>query len=285
MPESCTDRPTSSYEMVFLLAKRAQYFYDGDAIREPMASASLERLSQDVDAQAGSLRANAGGKTNGAMKAVAKGNSKTFRGGGAYVAGQAFDNSARVPRASHGNAPNPTSDRNARNVWRIATQGFKESHFATMPPDLAERCILAGTSAHGACSACGAPYARVVEKGEPDLEHQRACGGDAAGEYHGASTKGHSAAGVQDASAVKARILAGMVAKRTAGWAPTCGCQGAGVKPCVVLDPFGGAGTTGLVADRLGRDAVLIELNPDYAAMARRRIVDESPLLARVTAA
>jgi len=57
------------------------------------------------------------------------------------------------------------------------------------------------------------------------------------------------------------------------------------VKPCVVLDPFGGAGTTGLVADRLGRDAVLIELNPDYAAMARRRIVDESPLLARVTAA
>ena len=57
------------------------------------------------------------------------------------------------------------------------------------------------------------------------------------------------------------------------------------MKPCVVLDPFGGAGTTGLVADRLGRDAVLIELNPDYAAMARRRIVDESPLLARVTAA
>jgi DNA modification methylase len=39
-----------------------------------------------------------------------------------------------------------------------------------------------------------------------------------------------------------------------------------------VLDPFGGAGTTGLVADRLQRNAVLIELNPEYAAMARRRI-------------
>ena len=45
-----------------------------------------------------------------------------------------------------------------------------------------------------------------------------------------------------------------------------------------VLDPFAGAGTTGLVADRLGRDAVLIELNPDYADMARRRITGDAPL-------
>lgn len=40
----------------------------------------------------------------------------------------------------------------------------------------------------------------------------------------------------------------------------------------MVLDPFGGAGTTGLVARNLGRSATLIELNPDYAEMARRRI-------------
>lgn len=49
-----------------------------------------------------------------------------------------------------------------------------------------------------------------------------------------------------------------------------------------VLDPFGGAGTTGLVADRLQRNAVLIELNPDYAEMARGRIVGDSPLFAEV---
>jgi DNA modification methylase len=46
-----------------------------------------------------------------------------------------------------------------------------------------------------------------------------------------------------------------------------------------VLDPFGGAGTTGLVADRLQRNAVLIELNPEYAAMARRRIDGDRGLL------
>jgi DNA modification methylase len=63
------------------------------------------------------------------------------------------------------------------------------------------------------------------------------------------------------------------------------------VEPCIkagcpagglVLDPFGGAGTTGLVADRLQRDAVLIELNPEYAAIAQRRIRGDAPLFAEI---
>lgn len=63
------------------------------------------------------------------------------------------------------------------------------------------------------------------------------------------------------------------------------------IEPCVlagcpvagtVLDPFGGAGTTGLVADRLGRNAILIELNPSYAEMARKRITGDAPLFAEV---
>ena len=56
------------------------------------------------------------------------------------------------------------------------------------------------------------------------------------------------------------------------------GCPRGGV----VLDPFGGAGTTGLVADRMQRDAILIELNPKYAAMAERRIINDSPLFSAV---
>jgi DNA modification methylase len=63
------------------------------------------------------------------------------------------------------------------------------------------------------------------------------------------------------------------------------------IEPCVlagareggiVLDPFGGAGTTGLVADRHHRDAVLIELNPEYAEMARKRCERDAPLYAQV---
>lgn len=66
------------------------------------------------------------------------------------------------------------------------------------------------------------------------------------------------------------------------------------IKPCIlagcpsggtVLDPFGGAGTTGLVADRLGRSAILIELNPAYAAMAERRLSDDAGMFAQVAAA
>jgi DNA modification methylase len=66
------------------------------------------------------------------------------------------------------------------------------------------------------------------------------------------------------------------------------------IEPCIlagcpkggaVLDPFGGAGTTGLVADRLGRDAILVELNPEYAALAQNRITGDAGLFAEVRAA
>jgi DNA modification methylase len=50
----------------------------------------------------------------------------------------------------------------------------------------------------------------------------------------------------------------------------------------VVLDPFGGAGTTGLVADRLGRSSVLCELNPTYAKMAADRITQDNPMFTQV---
>ena len=45
-----------------------------------------------------------------------------------------------------------------------------------------------------------------------------------------------------------------------------------------VLDPFAGSGTTGVAADHLGRDAILIEQNPDYANGARQRLADVAPL-------
>jgi DNA modification methylase len=64
------------------------------------------------------------------------------------------------------------------------------------------------------------------------------------------------------------------------------------IEPCIkagcpvggtVLDPFGGAGTTGLVADRLQRNALLIELNPEYAEMAKARIHNDAPLFSVVS--
>jgi hypothetical protein len=180
-----------------------------------------------------------------------------------------------------GNIWGANGTRNIRNVWTIAPHSFPDAHFATFAPELAERCIRAGTSERGCCATCGAPWVRVVERGKPDLAHQRASGGNLLGEYHGTSTKDHAAHGVQDASAVKARILAGMVHKETTGWAPGCACNAA-VAPCAILDPFCGAGTSLMVADRLRRHAIGIELNADYAAMIRARLVKDAGLFMEI---
>jgi hypothetical protein len=73
----------------------------------------------------------------------------------------------------------------------------------------------------------------------------------------------------------------GTTTSETLGFEPGCGC-GLEPVPCLVLDPFAGSGTTGLVADRHGRDFIGIELNPVYAALAERRLKDDSPLFAEV---
>lgn len=152
------------------------------------------------------------------------------------------------------------------------------AHFATFPVALADRCIRIGTSEVGGCVTCGAPWARVVEKGAPDPAWQRACGGDQDGRY-GGSTRKPAAPGVQSASDLKRRILAGLGAKRTTGWAPSCRCADRTPVPQRVLDPFGGAGTTALAARRLQRVCTLVEVHPGYARLAEHRVAADAPLL------
>lgn len=195
MPESVTDRCTKSHEYLFLLSKSPRYYFDADTIAEPLAQASIERLSQPtLDQQAGSARVP--GKTNGNMKAVSRAN--TFARATATTPPPGQPAQHRADREPIDTTAAGT--RNKRSVWTVATQPFKGAHFATFPPALIEPCILAGCPVGG-----------------------------------------------------------------------------------TVLDPFGGAGTTGMVADRLQRDAILIELNPEYAALSRSRIADDSPLLAKVS--
>jgi hypothetical protein len=116
--------------------------------------------------------------------------------------------------------------------------------------------------------------------GDRAVGYLAACGGDATGQYHGHASKDFAGARAENASEVKARILAGLRERATVGWSRTCKptCAGGGVVPCTVLDPFTGSGTTGVVAVRCGRDFIGIELSPEYAAMARRRITAEAPL-------
>ena len=71
-----------------------------------------------------------------------------------------------------------------------------------------------------------------------------------------------------------------VVHSTTVGWHPSCTCE-ADIKPAIVLDPFGGAGTVALVAQRLGRKALCIEISPEYARLAQQRVERDLPVTQR----
>lgn len=129
MPESVKDRPSRSHEYVFLLTKSDRYFYDFQAVREPISQKSLSVYTTPQ-------KGDGSGSTGEKMNAWIESN------GGRYY---------------------PDS-RNKRTVWPIATRSYKGAHFATFPPKLIEPCILAGTSDHGCCAGCGSPWQSVYTK-------------------------------------------------------------------------------------------------------------------------
>lgn len=149
MPESVTDRPTKAHEQVFLLTKSARYHYDAEAIREAATDPQTHAGKRQNQAATGAGFEIRGGLTNQA----------------------------------------PRDTRNARSVWAITPEPCALAHFATMPPELARRCILAGSR-----------------------------------------------------------------------------------RADIVLDPFGGAATTALMALAHGRRAILCEINPDYIALQHERL-------------
>ena len=140
MPESVQDRCTKAHEYIFLLSKSQKYYFDNEAIAEPLAASSVARLAQPtLSQQAGSDRVP--GKTNGNMKAV-----------GPRFGGDKYgDDDGNESRTKSGNrwVQNETGRRNKRSVWTVTTKPYKGAHFATFPPDLITPCILAGAPAGG----------------------------------------------------------------------------------------------------------------------------------------
>ncbi|AJX20053.1 DNA methyltransferase [Burkholderia pseudomallei] len=162
MPESVRDRCTKAHEYLFLLSKSERYYYDQDAIREPLAEKTFTTFGTKHRAQ--------GNDSLGAVKSDNWG--RTVK--------------ERQPKLT---ADGEIAGANKRSVWTIATKPYKGAHFATFPEELVEPCVLAGSRS-----------------------------GD------------------------------------------------------VVFDPFFGSGTTGQVAQRLGRRFIGCELNPDYEPLQRDRL-------------
>jgi DNA modification methylase len=167
--------------------------------------------------------------------------------------------------------------RNKRSVWEVTTQPFSEAHFATFPPALIEPCILAGCPKE-CCAKCGTPWRRQIKATAPDGRSAVLNGRMSVGE-DGRPLIGDNM--IDPGVRGSFNAARGVLSRETIGWSSSCSCN-AGVVAGTVLDPFAGAGTTGLVADRLGRNAILIELNPEYAVMAGRRIKNDAPLFVQL---
>ena len=238
MPESVTDRPSKAHEYVFLLTKKAKYFYDNEAVREPHSEANQK------DFEARQKR----GSLDWGDRTTAKNDSESNSG------------KAKVGR-SREEFHNPAG-RNRRTVWEIATQPTPDAHFATFPEALVEPCIKAGTSERGCCPVCGAGWERMVEKG------LTAHDGETNSQYQKNTTANRLALLRQ---AARERGEEYTSEKKTIGWQPTCKCNTDTV-PCTVLDPFAGSGTTGLVARNLKRGAILIELNKEYVKIMKKKL-------------
>jgi len=124
MPESVRDRCTRAHEYIFMLTKASRYYYDADAVAEPIAEGTPARLSQpDLDSQQGGYKVELYQEGFPGRKQRDRKPADILR---------AMRDSGKVTR-------------NLRSVWRINTKPYPKAHFATFAPELARRCIVAGS--------------------------------------------------------------------------------------------------------------------------------------------
>lgn len=157
--------------------------------------------------------------------------------------------------------PSNPAGANLRDWWMLKKQDLDEAHYAAFPPSLPAICIQAGTSERGVCGACGMPWARIIEKSFVGSFHAHRQDGVQYGRRHPGAGPGPE-----------------WETPKALGWRPTCSCNAGEPIPALVLDPFVGSGTSGIVARRLGRRFLGMDLSAEYVEMARRRITGDQPL-------
>jgi DNA modification methylase len=254
MPESVSDRCTKSHEYIFLLTKSERYYYDKDAIAEPITDESALRYLRGVSDTHKNINGAPGQpphSMNQARPNVRKAFTDDMGGGGTSFIGHSGYKKADGQIMIKEN-------RNKRSVWTVATQPYPEAHFAVYPTKLIEPCILAGTSEKGCCATCGAPWKRVTEK---------------TGEFQRRWSTNNAEGSPYESQGSMQNTY------ETVGWQPTCKCEINDPVPCTVFDPFTGSGTTGLVALTNNRMFVGTELNPEYVKIAEKRLSIVQPKL------
>ena len=207
MPNCVADRLNVTYEPIYHLVRSPRYYFDLDAIREPITP-SEKHLANALPANDGTLLEDA-----------------------------------------MSDATRPILGTNPGDVWRIATKGFRGQHFATFPEGLITKPLLSSVP-EKICTTCGTPWKRALRTWRVPL-------GDGTNRPN------------NDPYVMRFGKLWNTL--RQSGDLVPCGC-GAPTVPGIVLDPFFGAGTTGVVAKAHGRDWLGIEINEDYRDLSLHRL-------------
>ena len=286
MPESVTDRPTRAHEYLFLLTKAPRYFYDADAIREPAEYGYRDHRDKWISGKEnGDGHRSGGGSVTGGNPAMGR-NARTvwsiatqpYRGSHFAtfpealvrpcilagtsehgVCGVTGDPWERVTERNDGPHDGKTETR-----YETGSNGNRMSLLRQAARERGEEYVQR-VATIGWQPTCGAPWERVVERERTNPGRGPRRSDNPPNPRSDTGRNGTSRKG--DLGAVI-----------TEQWQPTCDHDSEPV-PATVLDPFCGSGTTGVVALRQGRSFIGIELNPEYIELARKRIIDDAPLL------
>ena len=269
MPSSVRDRFNTSYEPVFFFVKSKKYFFDMDSIREPYKTSSIKRYDHPL----GHIRTNAVGLKESTgyhcdkdvdLHPLGKIPNDFF----GYEKSK-FSSKEEESKHRQGFSKNRNEfehhplGRIPTDIFPVNTTSFKGSHFAVFPPELLMKPIKSSCPQQ-VCKKCGVPRERITQN--PDFDYS--VNTENIKDTHKRNINDEK---TQSTSALHRTGNEGVFYMgKTVGWTK-CKCN-EGFEPGIVLDPFIGSGTAGIVAKDLNRRWIGIELNPEYIKMAKNRI-------------
>lgn len=247
MPESSEDRPSTACEVIFLLTKSPDYFFDMESVRRraiPTRTVITERAMSGRSASGRGIKPSGNAIPGSVMETN---DARNFRSADLW-----FDSVGLL------------MEEGQLLGLDVPVRPNPRAHFASFPERLVKPLIRCGSSEKGVCPHCGAPWRRVVDK-------------ERVATRPGTNTKIPDGATALD---VGNRDPERHVTRSTTvTWEPTCDCADNDPIPSIVGDPFTGSGTVLQIARQFRRRAVGCELNPQYVEIARKRVANDIPHL------
>ena len=240
MPSSVKDRFSNKWEYVFMFSKSQKYYFDLDAVREPIIESQQSRPRMGNRGGKDTLYSSKWANVPGQQKqSIAKHSGYYDEDGNCLVD---FE-----------------KGKNPGDVFIIPTCPFPEAHFAVFPEKLCEKPIKAGCPEQ-VCKKCGKARERIIEKHDTGLKQKMP-------DYWDSRQGSHFS--IHREGREKGKTGVPITINKTVRFSD-CGCK-AGFNGGIVLDPFCGAGTVLYVAKETGRKFIGIDIKQEFCEMSEKR--------------